>query len=113
MARSWSETGTHTVPSLLMRVAVLLTTSSWMIGDATPAVTAARGETHRRSERLGEAEDPVGVVGALDAQQALRVLAVIGPCRVLERRVVEVRIDAAGSPRVDAGPRARDPSPRI
>src|SRR5689334_29343 len=47
MARSWSLTGTQMVPTLLMRVAVLLTTSSWVVADDTPVVTGAGGETHR------------------------------------------------------------------
>src|SRR3954470_24381172 len=42
MARSWSNTGTQTTPMWLMRVAVVLTTSSWRGRGSHPLRPAVR-----------------------------------------------------------------------
>src|SRR6266545_6398129 len=111
MARSWSLTGMTTVPILLIRVAVLLTTSSSVVGDTRE--TAGPRESHRASERLSRIEEAAGVVGALDAPQALQVVAVVGVGPVRELGVGEVGVDAARPPRMQGRRRPPDPLPCV
>jgi len=55
-------------------------------------------------DRLGEAEESLGIEAALDRPQALGVSAVIGGRPVIEIRIGEVRIDAAGCVSMRARP---------
>ena len=80
---------------------------------ATPDLPAARARGGLVRRRAGAAaagaEDPVRVVARLDVQEPLEVRAVVAARPLVEPRLGEVRVRAAGPVRVDDRPGPVDP----